>query len=430
MPAVFTVLGMSRELFRRWLAFNGVGLLGVAIQLMTLAVLVHLAGAHYLAATAVAVELAVLHNFAWHQRWTWRDRPSRSERAMLARLARFHMLNGLVSLVGNLGLMMVLTGALNVEPVLANAIAIASCSVVNFIASEALVFKTVPIVVLALVATFSAPITVRAADMTAELTAATVAAWQQYERQVDERYERPAATGESFFAQDAFKDATPPTQGWRQQVISGQVSMARVSSPSPGVAAPAVPDGRVHHWVGAIFIPNAQVDAVVAHLQNRAGRESEAFDDVIASKLLSRDGDRLRVYMKLRRDSVITVTYNTEHAVAYRRLGTERASSRSVATKIAELTDAGTPREREKPIGNDNGFLWRLNAYWRFEQTNGGVLIECESVSLSRSVPAVLRPFISGTVERIARESLQKTLVSLRAELKKALPAPPKQRPH
>jgi putative flippase GtrA len=417
---------MTRELFRRWLAFNSVGLLGVTVQLTTLAALVHLAGVHYLAATAIAVEITVLHNFAWHQRWTWRDRPSRSDRVVLARLARFHLLNGLVSLLGNLGMMAVLTGVLNVEPVLANAIAIVCCSVVNFIASEALVFRTAPIVVLALAGTLSAPITVRAADMAAELTAATVAAWQQYERQVDERYERTASGGEPFFAQDAFKDASPPPQGWRQRVISGQVSMARVSSPSPGIASPSVPDGRVHHWVGAIFIPNAQVEAVVAHLQNRAGRESEAFDDVVASKLLSRDGERLRVYMKLRRDSIITVTYNTEHAVAYKRLGAARASSRSVATKIAELTDAGTPKEREKPVGNDNGFLWRLNAYWRFEQANGGVLIECESVSLSRSVPALLRPFVTGTVERIARESLQKTLVSLRAELKKALPQPAK----
>ena len=429
MRAVFTILGMTRELFRRWLAFNGVGLLGVAVQLTTLAALVHLAGVHYLPATAIAVETAVLHNFAWHQRWTWRDRPTRDERATLARLARFHLLNGLVSLVGNLGLMAVLTGAFKVDPVPANAIAIVACSVVNFIASEALVFRTAPVVIMALVGTFSAPISVRAADMAAELTAATVAAWQQYEKQVDERYDRAAATGEPFFAQDAFKDATPPTHGWRQRVVSGQVSMARVASPSPGVAAPDVPDGRVHHWVGAVFIPNAQVDAVVAHLQNRAGRESEAFDDVIASKLLARDGDRLRVYMKLRRDSIITVTYNTEHAVAYRRLGTTRASSRSVATKIAELTDAGTAKEREKPVGNDNGFLWRLDAYWRFEQSNGGVLIECESVSLSRSVPALLRPFVTGTVERIARESLEKTLVSLRAELTKALPKAAKPRP-
>ncbi len=75
---------------------------------------------------------------------------------------------------------------------------------------------------------------------------------------------------------------------------------------------------------------------------------------------------------------------------------------------------AGTPREREKPDGDDNGFLWRLNAYWRYEQLSDGVLIECESVSLSRSVPFLLRPLASPIVNRIARESLENTLRSLR----------------
>ena len=85
----------------------------------------------------------------------------------------------------------------------------------------------------------------------------------------------------------------------------------------------------------------------------------------------------------------MTVTYNTEHAVEVRQLGASRATVRSVSTRIAELADAGTANEREKPDGRDQGFLWRLNAYWRYEAVNGGVLIECESISLSRDVPAV-----------------------------------------
>ena len=87
------------------------------------------------------------------------------------------------------------------------------------------------------------------------------------------------------------------------------------------------------------------------------------------------------------------------------------------ATRIAELANAGTKNEREKVPGDDNGFLWRLNAYWRYEQVDGGVLIECESVSLSRVVPFAVRLFVSPIVERIARESLERTLVSLRATL-------------
>jgi putative flippase GtrA len=400
------------------LSFNGVGAMGVAVQLTMLTGLVKLAGVHYLVATAIAVETAVLHNFAWHQHWTWRDRPTATVRDTLVRLARFHLLNGAVSMVGNLGVMTILAGTLGIDPIPANMAAIATCSVVNFLASEVLVFRTSPVLV-ALVSTASLlafPSTTRAADYMAELTSAAVAAWQHYERQVDERYNRASATSDGYFTQDAFKK-----DGWRQQVIGGQVSMTRVDSPSPSLPSPSIPDAKVHHWVGAIFVPNASLDAVLSHLRDRAGRESESFEDVTASKLLSRDGDRIRIYMKLRRDNIITVTYNTEHTVDYRTLGAARASSRSVATKIAELSDAGTPREREKPQGNDHGFLWRLNAYWRFEQVNGGVVIECESVSLSRSVPALLRPFVSGTVERIARDSLQRTLVNLRAALTRSL---------
>lgn len=399
---------------QRWLAFNGVGLLGVAVQLTMLGLLTRVFHIHYLVATAVAVETAVLHNFLWHQRWTWRDRPSRSGADTAFRLVRFQALNGMVSMVGNLLTMAVLVGALEMTPVAANLIAIVVCSMINFFASELLVFRTAGVATLAIAATLALPATTAAADVAmAELTPAAIAAWQKYERQVDDRYGR-APSNDTFFIEDTYKSA-----GWRQRVMAGQVSMLRIDSLTPGGGETSIPDGRIHHWTGAIFVPNRSLDQVLRHLRDRAGRESEAFDDVVASKLLARDGDRLRVYMKLRRDSVITVTYNTEHAVEYKQLGATRASSRSVATKIAELADAGTPQESEKPQGNDHGFLWKLNAYWRFEQVDGGVLIECESVSLSRSVPMLLRPFVTGTVERIARESLQKTLTSLRTELVK-----------
>jgi putative flippase GtrA len=418
----------GKGLGRRWLAFNGVGLLGVGVQVGLLGFLVHGLHVHYLVATAIAVEMAVLHNFIWHQRWTWRDRPSASSGTTAARLVRFHLLNGTVSLTGNLAIMAVLSGTFAMEPVAANAVAIAVCSTLNFLASEALVFKatrgSVMPVVVALGLSLCAPSTAHADVATAELKAATIAAWQQYERQVDDRYARPAAA-ETFFVQDAFKLGA----GWRARVTGGQVSMVRVPSFAPGAAVPSVPDGGIHHWAGAVFIPGVTLEHVLRFLQDRAGRESEAFDDVVSSKLISRDGDRLRVYMKLRRESVIVVTYNTEHAVEYRRLGETRASSRSVATKIAELDGAGTAQEREKPAGSDHGFLWRLNAYWRYEQVNGGVLIECESVSLSRDVPFGFGWLVNPKVEGIARESLQKTLVSLRTELSKSGPVAAMRRP-
>src|SRR5512132_2299825 len=102
---------------RRWVAFNAVGILGAVVQLSVLAALTHGAGLSYLPATALAVEAAVLHNFAWHQRWTWRDRQLESKRQVLDRLMRFHLLNGSVSIVGNLTITTLLVSAFGVDAV-------------------------------------------------------------------------------------------------------------------------------------------------------------------------------------------------------------------------------------------------------------------------------------------------------------------------
>ena len=295
---------------------------GVGVQLGLLTLLVHGGGLHYLVATAIAVEITVLHNFIWHQHWTWRDRPSPSAAAVARRLARFHLLNGTVSLFGNIAIMAILCGTLRIDPVAANVVAIGVCSMLNFVASEVLVFKTTSVAatgMLVIVGSLT-PSTAYAAEIaTAELSPAAIAAWEQYSRQVDDRYGRAAAS-EPFFVLDAFKLAP----GWRAQVMNGQVSMVRIPSFAPGAPEPSVPDGRVHHWAGAVFIPGVTLDHVLRYLNQRAGRESDAFDDVLSSRLISRDGDRLRVYMKLRRESVITVTYNTEHDVQYRRINDTR----------------------------------------------------------------------------------------------------------
>lgn len=376
----------------RWTAFNIVGAAGIAVQLAVLAILVHVCRLPALAATALAVEAAVLHNFAWHQRWTWKDRPAGSLRELTARLARFHVLNGAVSMAGNLLLVALLTRALRLDPVAASAVAIVVCALVNFVASESLVFRSTAVLIVGAALGVPAP-------AEAGPSAATVAAWISYTSAVETRFFATPASGGSFFARD-----------WRAQVSGGDITTLRIDAPS-------APDGRIHHWIGAVFVPGATLDGVLARLERGAGHESELYEDVLASRLLQHAGDRFLIYMKLRRSAIITVTYNTEHQVEYRRLGGHRATSRSVATKIAELADASTPREREKAPGEDNGFLWRLNAYWRYEEMDGGVLVECESVSLSRSVPFAIRPIAAPIVDRIARESLERTLLRLRVVL-------------
>jgi putative flippase GtrA len=123
----------------RFWRFNGVGVVGFAVQLGVLALLLRL-GLHYLAATALAVEITILHNFAWHERWTWKDRPAGGQ-VRRGRLWRFHALNGTVSLAGNLLLMGALVGTLGLSPVPANLVAVLACAMLNFVASDRVVFR-------------------------------------------------------------------------------------------------------------------------------------------------------------------------------------------------------------------------------------------------------------------------------------------------
>jgi putative flippase GtrA len=125
----------------RWLKFNFVGAIGIAVQFMALFLLRSVLHFNYLAATAVAVEAAVVHNFIWHERFTWADRVQASWRRSVLRLLRFNLTNGAVSILGNLALMKVMVGQGHMNYLLANAIAIALCSLANFLVSNEWVFE-------------------------------------------------------------------------------------------------------------------------------------------------------------------------------------------------------------------------------------------------------------------------------------------------
>lgn len=125
----------------RWLKFNFVGAVGVLVQLIALTFYRSVFHFDYLIATGLAVETAVIHNFLWHERFTWRDRPSAHARESLGRFIKFNATNGAVSILGNLLIMRALVGGLGINYVLANLVAVAACSVVNFLLSDRVVFE-------------------------------------------------------------------------------------------------------------------------------------------------------------------------------------------------------------------------------------------------------------------------------------------------
>jgi len=245
----------------------------------------------------------------------------------------------------------------------------------------------------------------------AELQSRTLASWENYVRLTERRVAAELEDKQKFLAEDFLAESGP--QEARALLNNGQVLIRRMETLDGNGRKIPVPDGMIHHWLGGIFVPGVSVGALLKWIQDYDQHE-RYFLEVEKSQLLSRDGPEFRIFYRLRRKKVITVFYNTLHTVVYRQKDAQHASSRSATTRIAELEHPGEPGETEKPVGDDRGFLWRLNSYWRFLEADGGVFVECESVSLSRSIPFGLGWLIKGYVESIPRESLENTLTSIR----------------
>ncbi len=178
-----------------------------------------------------------------------------------------------------------------------------------------------------------------------------------------------------------------------------------------------IPKGMVHHWVGTVRIPGVTLDETLALVRDYERYAEVYTPNVRRSALLDRDGARFRSSLQLYMKKVVSVVLNTEYDVEFQMLDDHRAWVPSYATRIVEVADPDTPEEREKPVGNDRGFLWRLNTYCSFEQRQSDTYMQCESVSLSRGVPfmlgALIKPFVTG----IPRETLTFTLEAARRHL-------------
>jgi hypothetical protein len=246
----------------------------------------------------------------------------------------------------------------------------------------------------------------------ADLMPATVEAFNRYVAAADRQRQSRA----SFLWIDA--DA-PAERRARDAVRRGELAIARVEVRDAGRDI-AVPDGLVHHWLGTVFVPGATVDQAIALLQDY-NRHAEIYRPSVAqSRLIARDGDRFTFFLRFFMKKVITVVVNSDHEARFTRHDTGRAESRIHSTRVAEVEEPGTAREREKPVGHDGGYLWRLNSYWRFQQRDDGVYLQCESISLTRGIPFglgwVVRPFVTS----IPRETLAFTLETTRKALKAA----------
>ena len=126
-------------------------------------------------------------------------------------------------------------------------------------------------------------------------------------------------------------------------------------------------------------------------------------------------GNDFSVFMRIVKSKFfLSDVLNTEHEIHFIPLDAKRVYSRAYSTRVAEVTDPGTPREHELPVGKDRGLLWRLFGYWFYEERDGGVIVECESVTLTRDVPFGMGHLLSPIIHGLPAESLRKGLESTR----------------
>lgn len=248
----------------------------------------------------------------------------------------------------------------------------------------------------------------------AELKQETSNAFSRYIVLTEERMARSLEDGDSLYSMAGKPELQ--REALRTRLRQGEIIIDQTET-LDGERTIQMPGGLVHHWIALGFIPGVNLNQTLALLQDYEQYPVIYRPDVKRSKLLSADGTHFNVYLRLYQKSIVTAEFNAEFEVTYFRVDERHAQSRSHSKRIAEIENPGLPKERERPVGNDRGFLWRLYSYWRIEERDGGVYVELESIGLSRSVPMIFAWLVNPLLKSLPRSYLTRVLNSTRTAL-------------
>jgi len=254
-----------------------------------------------------------------------------------------------------------------------------------------------------LLAILVVPTGAKAADLKKE----TVDAFDHYVSDMESRLEH-RWHGEGFLWSD--------TRPQKDQLKSGAILI----EPTHGNGTTEIKSGLIQDWIGAVFIPSTNLKAVLAVVQNYDHHGEIYKPEVASAQVRTHNGNDFTVYMRIVKSKLfLSDVLNTENEIHYAALDGKRVYSRAYSTRIAEVHDPGKPGERELPVGKDRGLLWRLYGYWFFEERDGGVVVECESVTLTRDVPFGMGHLLAPIIHGLPAESLKKGLESTRSAVAK-----------
>ncbi len=245
------------------------------------------------------------------------------------------------------------------------------------------------------------------ASTAAELKQQTTAAFDKYVAATEARIDSELRPGGTFLYVDGLPaDARKSSY---DKLRNGEVLVEKRETKGPGLSSD-VPDGMVHHWIGIVFIPGVTLARLLPIVQDYDRRAELYKPEVSASHLISHDGNDYRFFLRLYQKRFTTVVFNTEYVTHWGQVEPGKINSHTMSTKIAEVKDADHPDGEEWPVGQGRGYLWRLNTYWRFEEKDGGVYMQCEALSLTRDIPFGLGWLLKPLVAKIPRESLNRAL--------------------
>lgn len=248
----------------------------------------------------------------------------------------------------------------------------------------------------------------------AELKPPTIAAFERYQQLAESTIETEVSSPDTFLHVLHGDEANrSKNDGLLRQ---GNVVIERLRATEHGRRI-QVPEGLIHHWIGSIFVPDVSLHTAVEVLQD-FDQHADLFKPNIArSKVIERDGERFRLALRFYMKKIVSVTVDTESVAEFTPRGPDRETSAIRSVRVHEVEYAGTPEERQKPDGRGGGYMWRMNTYWRYLERDGGIYIECEALTLSRSIPTGLGWLISPLVSSIPRDMLTSALQATRRSL-------------
>ena len=239
-----------------------------------------------------------------------------------------------------------------------------------------------------------------AASSAAELRPETVKTWYEYICAANSRMQERLQVDSRFLWIDEAAHRS-------QRVRGGEIVVAPVREHNPR----HVPDGLIHDWIGAAFIPNVRIEDVIAVIRDYNHYKEYYRPSVIQSKLIHHDHSEDRFSMLLMNKSLLLkTTLDSDYQSSYFQVDSQRWYSISRTTRIQEVDGFGEPGEHELPPDEGSGYIWRLCSIARFEERDGGVYVETEAIALSRDIPLAVRWMLDPIVRRVSYTSLQTVL--------------------